>query len=200
MTGMTAEFFAPLVEMALRVAARCHREQTRKLSDLPYISHPAAVALILLKAGFDDDQVLAAALLHDVVEDTGYSREALAAEFPPPVVDYVMAISERKLDAAGQKRPWHDRKVEHIAQLKQAALPVRAIALADKLHNLSSILFDFERDGAKVWEKFFAPREKLLLHYRALVDAVDHGEPELNTLARACRELIQRLENAVPME
>jgi (p)ppGpp synthase/HD superfamily hydrolase len=92
MNGMTEELFSPLVERAMRVASCRHRGHNRKDSDLPYISHPASVALILRKAGFNDEQVLAAALLHDVVEDTEYSRESLAAEFPARVVEYVLAL------------------------------------------------------------------------------------------------------------
>ena len=197
MNGMPAKLFSPLVEQAMRVAARSHRDHSRKASDLPYISHPASVALMLLLAGFEDEHVLAAALLHDVVEDTDYPREALAAEFPAPVVEFVLALSERKLDAAGQKRSWQDRKTEHIEQLRHAALEVRAIALADKLHNLGAILFDLAREGENVWSRFSAPPERLLWHHDALVNAVDQGEPALKPLAEACREMIERLKSAV---
>ncbi len=100
------QLFSPLVERALRIAARAHHGQNRKQTDCPYIAHPAAVALILQRAGFDDDAILAAAVLHDVVEDTDYSAEQLAADFPQPVPEYVAALTERKFDAAGEKRPW----------------------------------------------------------------------------------------------
>ena len=200
MNGMPEELFSPLVERAMRVAARCHRDHTRKDSDLPYISHPAGVALILRKAGFDDEQVLAAALLHDVVEDTGYSPEELAAEFPAPVVEYVLALSERKLDAAGQKRPWRDRKREHLRSLQHTPLEVRAIALADKLHNLGTILLDLEHEGEAVWRRFSAPPESLVPHYRAFVDVAERGEAALQPLAEACRGMIARLERAIANE
>src|SRR5262249_7510334 len=103
-----ATFHSPLVERALRVAARAHRDQTRKGTDIPYLTDPAAVALILVRAGFDDEATLAAALLHDVVEDTDWPAERLRAEFPPQVLEYVSAVTERKLAADGSKRPWID--------------------------------------------------------------------------------------------
>ena len=92
---MNALFFSPVIERAMRLAVRCHRHQNRKLSDLPYISHPASVALILSQSGFGDEDVLAAALLHDVVEDTDCTLDELSALFPPKVAEYVAALTER---------------------------------------------------------------------------------------------------------
>ena len=79
---MSGLLFRPLVERAMRFAAKAHRHHHRKGSDLPYITHPAGAAMLLLKAGIDDDEILAAALLHDVVEDTEHTLEMLAADFP----------------------------------------------------------------------------------------------------------------------
>ncbi len=192
---MTSDaLFSPLLERAMQVAARMHRGQTRKQSDLPYISHPAAVAMILMKAGFTDDHLLAAALLHDVIEDTNCTAAELSAEFPEHVVGTVSALSERKRDESGAKRSWEDRKREHIEQLRGASFDARAIALADKLHNLGTIQCDLERDGPMVWERFNAPRDRLFWYYRTVVAAVNHGESELKLLADACREMIDRLE------
>lgn len=194
---MSAELISPLVERAMRVAAEQHRLQNRKSTKLPYISHPASVALILQRAGFDDENVLAAALLHDVVEDTGYSLEALRQKFPAKVVEYVMALSERKRDDKGQKRPWIDRKKEHIAHAPTAPLEARAILLADKLHNLFSIVFDLETHGAEVWGRFNAGPRDLLWYHREMVKAASHGDPRLEKLAAACTALIDRLEQSL---
>ena len=73
---MNGVLFSPLIERAMRVAACNHRHHHRKSSDLPYITHPAGVALILLRAGFDDEELLAAALLHDVVAVPETAAEA----------------------------------------------------------------------------------------------------------------------------
>src|SRR5262249_28728188 len=158
------------IERALRVAARAHREQTRKGTDIPYLTHPAAVALILLRAGFEDEATLAAALLHDVIEDTNYPAARLEAEFPAEVVAYVAAGTERKLASDGSKRPWIDRKREHLAQVEAGPVAVRAIALADKFHNLTTIVLDLDA-GEPVWERFNADRKQSLQHSSDLVDA-----------------------------
>jgi len=188
------QFTSDLVERALRLAARCHRDQHRKGSDLPYITHPIGVVLILMQAGFHDDQLLATALLHDVVEDTAYTTEQLATEFPSTVVDAVHHLTERKLDEQDNKRSWQDRKNEHLSQIEQAPLDVRAIVLADKLHNLSSMLYDLEA-GEDVWSRFGASPERVLWYHREMVARALGEAPSLIPLANACRGLISRLDS-----
>ena len=189
--------FSPLIERAMRVAARAHRHQHRKASDLPYITHPASVALILARAGFTDEAMLAAALLHDVVEDTGYHRDALAAEFPPLVVEYVDALSERKLDDSGRKRSWRDRKLDHIEEISRAPLAARAIELADKLHNLGTMLFDLDA-GETLWERFTSSPADLVWYHTEMIAAAAGSDEALAPLANECRELLGRLAARVP--
>jgi (p)ppGpp synthase/HD superfamily hydrolase len=184
--------FSPLVERAMRVAARCHREQTRKASDLPYLTHPASVAILLTKAGITDDAILAAALLHDVVEDTDCSLEELAAEFPPKVIEFVAALTEVKRDDAGQKRSWQDRKTDHLKHIAAASWEARAITLADKLHNLGTMLFDLESDPG-MWSRFNAPPDRLLWYYREMIAAAFQGEPQLTLLAEECSKCVEQL-------
>jgi (p)ppGpp synthase/HD superfamily hydrolase len=188
--------FSPLVEQAMRVAARAHRHQHRKASDLPYITHPASVALILARAGFTDDAILAAALLHDVVEDTSYTRAALA-EFPPRVVEYVDALSERKLDDSGRKRSWRDRKLDHIDEITRAPLAARAIELADKLHNLGTMLFDLDA-GETLWERFTSSPADMVWYHTEMIAAAAGSDEALAPLANECRELLERLAARVP--
>lgn len=190
-------FFSTLVEQALRVAARCHAGQTRKGCDVPYLTHPAAVALILAKAGFGDDAVLAAAILHDVVEDSEYSISELQRDFPPTVAAYVAALTERKKDEQGNKRDWESRKREHVEEVAAAPLPARAILLADKLHNLATMLYDIEH-GTDIWERFNAPYERIRWYYSAIVDAAAQHDAALAPLAEECRSLLARLEQRSP--
>lgn len=185
--------FSPLLERALRVAAESHREQHRKGTGLPYITHPVAVAMILQRTGFTEEPVLAAALLHDVVEDTDYTMERMRSEFAAPIPEIVAALTERKLDAAGKKRPWRDRKEEHLAHIATASVEARAIALADKLHNLKTIAFDLAA-GHDVWPRFNAPREDLLWYHRAMVEAAGTDDIRLAQLAAQCRDIIRQLE------
>lgn len=184
------------VEKAIRVSAAAHHGQLRKCSSLPYFSHPAAVALILIRAGFDDDDVISAAILHDTLEGTDVTVEQLHAEFPSRVCAIVEGASERKLDSNGETRSWIDRKREHIEHVRRATLEVRAVVLADKLHNLHSIAGDLERLES-VWSRFNAPKTDVLWYHDEIVSAAC-GEQEtsaldsrLASLADECRELIK---------
>ncbi|HTI49364.1 MAG TPA: HD domain-containing protein [Planctomycetaceae bacterium] len=186
--------YSPLIEQALRVAAQAHRRQLRKATDIPYFTHPAAVALILLQNGFLDDVILATALLHDVVEDTDFSLAQLQAAFPAPIPEYVAALTERKRASDGSMRPWLERKQESIKHLGNAPLAVRAVALADKLHNLSAMLCDLKA-GASVWDRFNAPRAQLLWYYRAVAEIAGTSDSRLVRLANQCRQCVCALES-----
>lgn len=190
--------FSPLIEHAIRVAARAHRHGLRKGGDIPYLSHSASVALLLERVGISDDHIIAAALLHDVVEDTAVTIADLACEFPPVVVELVEGLSERKLDTEGKMRPWHDRKRDHLEVVAKSAFGVRAIVLADKLHNLGTMAFDLEQ-GEPIWSRFNASRDDVLWYQQAMLDAADQGEPELVPLVAACQQFIERL-RALPLE
>src|SRR5262245_39145070 len=126
------------LERALRWAAVCHRDQVRKASDTPYVEHVMGVALILDRLGFAEEVVIAG-LLHDIVEDTSATLAEVEARFGLTVAEIVCHSSEIKTDAAGRKRPWIDRKRDHLEALRQAPVEARAVVLADKLHNLISI-------------------------------------------------------------
>ncbi len=184
--------FSPLIEHAIRVAARAHRDDLRKGSDIPYLSHSASVALLLERVGISDDHIIAAALLHDVVEDTAVTIEDLARDFPPNVVELVEGLSERKLDTEGKRRPWHDRKRDHLEVVATSPFGVRAVVLADKLHNLGTMVFDLEQ-GEPIWSRFNASREDILWYQQAMLTAADQGEPELVPLVAACQQFIERL-------
>ncbi len=179
----------------MRLAADAHRSQTRKGTDIPYITHPCAVAMILLRAGFNDDQLLAAALLHDVVEDTDFTKDELRTQFPPRVCELVAAMTERKLDSQGQKRPWRIRKQEHLEHLRYASSEILALALADKLHNLSTIQFDLST-GVNVWGRFNAPRDELLGYYRAVAELVDLDSTDDSRVLQLADE-VRRLLDAI---
>lgn len=184
--------FSPLVERALRLAASYHLGQARKGGTVPYITHPCAMAILLQRFGFDDDELIAAALLHDVVEDTSCTLDDLTAEFPEAVVEIVAALSERKLDDEGAKRAWRDRKLEHIEHIKSASFPARIVVLADKLHNLMSIHYDLQA-GEDVWSRFNAPQADVVWYNQAMIDAACQDDERLIPLANACRETLNIL-------
>ena len=198
--------YSPLVEKALRVAANAHRHQTRKASDLPYFQHPASVVLILARCGYDCDELLSAAVLHDTIEDTDCTLESLMGGFPEAVVRLVQECTERKTDESGVALPWRVRKKAHIDLMRAASTPGRAIVLADKLHNLGSMVFDLER-GEEIWHRFNASPTDIIWYHREIVTAAIDVTPQdrasaiahkLDRLAAECRYLITRLEASIP--
>ncbi len=190
---MRSDGMTPRLEQAMRWSAVCHRGQTRKGSDTPYFEHAAAVGLILDRAGFDEDVVIAG-LLHDVVEDTPATFEDVVARFGPVVCEIVRQCSEVKLDGEGRKRPWIDRKRDHLAALVGAPTATWAVILADKLHNLISIELDLD-EGRPVWSQFNAERSQVLWYYRATVTACALDDPRVAGLAGACRVVLARIES-----
>lgn len=178
-----------VVEQAFRFAARAHRDHFRKASDLPYVVHPAAVSMLLQKSGFDDPEILAAALLHDTVEDTDASIEDVAREFTDRVAQLVSAVTEEKRDDAGRKRSWEERKQLHIDHLCKAESDVCAIVLADKLHNLYSMLFDLNA-GEELWQRFGASKERIEWYHSSMIDAVVRDDERLQRLAADCRRVL----------
>jgi hypothetical protein len=191
MEGRCALFSLPL-ERALRWAADCHQGQFRRGSDAPYIEHPVAVALILDRLGFAEDVVIAG-LLHDVVEDSPATFEQVEERFGSAVAETVRHCSEIKADAVGRKRPWVDRKRDHLAALAEAPAAARAVILADKLHNLRSIELDL-LDGHPVWPLFNAPRDQVLWYYRTTIEQLGHGDPRILILADAGRQALDAIE------
>jgi (p)ppGpp synthase/HD superfamily hydrolase len=183
--------YSPFVERAMRLAATAHLAQRRKGTDIPYLTHLASVALILSRGGFDDDEVLAAALLHDAVEDTQLTADEIRDGFGDRVASLVVAVSETKRDEDGVALPWRHRKQEHVARLRSEPVEARAITLADKIHNVGTLLDDLSEDPT-AWSRFnTAPAEQLWYH-DAVIESIGE-EPQLAQLKGEYRELLNRL-------
>ncbi len=192
---MARALMTPRLDLALRQAAYWHRAQTRKATGIPYIQHPVAVAMIVDRLGFDEDVVIAA-LLHDVVEDTEATFQDVASEFGDPVASLVRDLSEEKTDAQGRKRPWADRKRDHLEALSRASVPARAVALADKLHNLTSMQADLagNADPNVFWSRFNAPKADIFRQYLVSIDLLAQGDPVLEQLGADCRRVLAEVE------
>ncbi|REJ37683.1 MAG: phosphohydrolase [Bacillota bacterium] len=149
---------------AVEFAIRAHGGQTRKGKDVPYITHPLAVALSLARAGCAEDVVIAG-LLHDVVEDTSVTLEEVRDHFGPAVAEIVAACSEDK------RLPWEERKARMLETLTHAPLAVKLVACADKLHNIRDLRADYEQVGDRVWDRFNRGRQHQEWYYRGLLDA-----------------------------
>jgi (p)ppGpp synthase/HD superfamily hydrolase len=133
-----------------------------------------------------------AGLLHDAVEDTEATISDIRDEFGPAIAEMVAHCSEVKSDASGAQRPWIDRKRDHIEALSVASVESRAIALADKLHNLISIEYDLT-DGRPVWSLFNAGRDEVLWYYRTCIDRYGADDPELAGLVAECHRVLERV-------
>jgi len=136
-----------IVEKAVRVAVEAHKNQTRKGDDQPYIIHPVMVALKLAKHNFPDE-VIAAALTHDVLEDTDYPEEELRKELGDEVLEIVKDVTN------DQSLPWEEKKKRYVETVRNASEGAKAVALADKIHNLESLLIAYEEQGPALWKRF----------------------------------------------
>lgn len=190
---------SPVVENAIRVAAEAHKSQKRKSSGIPYIAHPMGVCLILVKAGFHEESILAAAVLHDVVEDTPLTFADLEPAFSEEILQYVREMTEEKESQDGGKRSWHDRKRDHIEVMQQASLGARAIELADKLHNLEAMLFDLQtEDRAEFWGHFGASPAEIVQYYQSMIAAAGQSDERLQSLVNNCLARLDKLQKHLP--
>lgn len=144
-----------IVEQATQIAVDAHRDQRRKTDDTPYVAHPLAVARILDKAGFSD-VVVVAGIVHDVLEDTSVTEQELRNKLGDEIVDIVTAVSEDK------NLEWEARKEQYVQQVANASEGTRAVSVADKIHNLKSLVDGYNTQGSAIWQKFNRGKEKKL--------------------------------------
>lgn len=144
-----------LIEKAAKIAIIAHAEQTRKDKETPYIIHPFMVSFMLVKYGFSDT-VIASALVHDVLEDTDFSEGQLRKELGDDVVNIVKMVSEDK------SLSWEDRKKAYIERIGRSSEDVKAVSIADKIHNLQNMLDSYEEKGPEFWKNFNRGKEQQL--------------------------------------
>jgi (p)ppGpp synthase/HD superfamily hydrolase len=171
-----------LIEKAIITATKAHDKQYRKNTMIPYIIHPYAVGMILMKYGCKDELV-AAGLLHDTVEDTDLTLEDIEKEFGHSVAEIVEGCTE-----PDKKLSWEERKEHTLAELKTASLDIRLVACADKIHNIRSIRDDLMEHGESVWNRFKRGKIKQEWYYKGLVVSLGYGSRF---------ELLERLEEEV---
>ena len=177
------------LEEALGYAARVHRDQVRKGSSVPYVTHLLAVAAIVGENGGTEEEVIAA-LLHDAPEDRG--GEARLAEIRERFGDEVADIVAGNTDTfEDPKPPWRERKEAYVAHVAHAPRSVRLVSAADKLHNARSVLADLRSLGEDLWPRFNGGKEGTLWYYRALVEAFEAAgsNPIVEELDRVVGEL-----------
>ncbi|MCC8182247.1 MAG: HD domain-containing protein [Clostridiales bacterium] len=143
-----------ILEEAVLFATQAHSGAVRKGSSVPYILHPLEAAAIAATIT-EDQTVLAAAVLHDVVEDTPCTLEQLEARFGPEVASLVAAETEDKRPGQAPEDSWRIRKEEAVRRLRQdPRREVKIVALGDKLSNLRSMYQALRREGDALWTRF----------------------------------------------
>lgn len=140
-------------QQAKNFATKAHKGQQRKNAQIPYITHPIRVAE-RLESIQASDELICAAYLHDVVEDTPYEIEDIEHQFGPRVADLVAAHTEDK------SKSWQERKQHTIDIIKSAEIEVKYLIVADRLDNLLDLEKDLQQIGKHVWGNFNAPYEK----------------------------------------
>ena len=175
---MTTTGYSDRINHALAFAAKHHDQQVRKGTRLPYLTHPANVAIILTRYQ-QDDEVVVAGILHDVIEDCvreAYSREMLKQrigdKFGIDVLDTVLAVTHRRIDDDGIELSSDERRDDYVQRLEHASESARWVCAGDKLHNASTVLADLRRtiDPSSVWSRFNGGREATVRWYRRVFD------------------------------
>jgi (p)ppGpp synthase/HD superfamily hydrolase len=180
-----------MVEAAVRLAARGHYHQFRKRDrqgqtplppgnplpedHIPYITHLMGTVAILARVGARDE-VLAAAVLHDYLEDVPDpdGRARIVEKTNTQVLDLVLAVTEDKRPGLNRGETWHIRKKENLDTVASMPSDAALIKAADALHNLLSLEIDLAEapDPQAVWGRFNAPKEHQLWYFKSTLDAV----------------------------
>jgi (p)ppGpp synthase/HD superfamily hydrolase len=191
--------FTDNVERAINLSAIHHIPHTRIGLNTPYITHPFAVALIVSNYSHDED-VICAALMHDVIEDAeGYNFDLLEKDFNPRVVTIVRHVTEDKTgsDTIDKLRAnWDLRKQKYLDGLRSAPQESLLISAADSLHNLRSLLETHRLHGDTFWKSFGASLDKKMILYGKIVSLMEKclysplSKELRQTYEQACRMLL----------
>jgi GTP pyrophosphokinase len=154
---------------AMIYAHQVHRHQRRKGTGIPYVAHVLGVAALAMEYGADEDEAIAA-LLHDAAEDGGgeATLAEIRAQFGDRVGDIVLGCSDSLVEDPEDKLPWQERKENYLAHLENASASVCLVSAADKLHNVRSIIRDYQEHGEDIWERFQGRRDGTVWYYETV--------------------------------
>jgi len=186
--------YSETIQRAVRFSIKTHevyQKQKRKGKDVPYITHPLIVGLILSRAGADEDTVVAG-ILHDTIEDSTpekkVTRGMIAERFGENVAELVESVTETH-----KNLPWSERKAQALERIQTFSRPSLLVKSADVISNTSETLDDYRRDGDAVFARFNA-KEKLFQHYLRVIIAIIERWPE-NPLIEDLRESARKLQS-----
>ena len=160
-----------LVSEAIAFAVKAHDGMRRRKSDAPYVLHPMEVGVIV-GTMTDKQEVIAAGILHDVVEDAGITMETIGETFGARVMELVASETENKREELPPEETWRVRKEESLEKLRTTDDPdVLMLWIGDKLSNIRAIYRDFVVEGDAVWEKFHQSDIKVQAwYYRSIME------------------------------
>lgn len=157
-----------LLDRAIVFAVKAHHNSERRGKGFPYIVHPME-AVEIVATITPDQELLAAAALHDTIEDTDVTMEQIRAEFGDRIANLVQAESDHFVEGVSEAESWHDRKQAAIDRLAAAPHDAKIVALGDKLSNMRAIWRDYQVKGDGLWEIFHVTdKASHEWHYRGL--------------------------------
>ncbi|MBP3201715.1 MAG: HD domain-containing protein [Lachnospiraceae bacterium] len=161
------------LDKAISFAVKAHSGVERRGKAFPYIVHPME-AMAIVATYTNDQEMLAAAALHDVVEDTEYTEDDIRKEFGDRVAKLVASESDIVVGNKSESESWAERKKFAIDRLKKLDRDGKIVAIGDKLSNARAMLQDYESIGEELWNKFHVTDPKLhKWHYEGLRDSLD---------------------------
>lgn len=195
--------YSDRINHAFAFAAKHHDRQVRKGTRLPYLTHPANVAVILTRYGCDED-IVVAGILHDVIEDCvreGWSREMLeeriSSKFGSDVLNTVLGVTRRRSDDNGVDFSREEARADYLERLALASESARWVCAADKVHNAGTILADLRRtiDPDTVWGRFNGGRDGVKQWYRDVYNRLAELGFDGSVMSELAR-IVEELESA----
>lgn len=182
------------IQNAIYFSVKTHevyQKQKRKGKDVPYITHPLIVGLVLARAGASED-VVVAGILHDTIEDSTdekkVTKEMIAERFGERVAELVDAVTEKDRGLG-----WHARKEAALEEIKKFGPDALLLKSGDVVGNLTEMIGDYEREGEATFERFHAPKAQMLQHAILVIDTILAGWAE-NPLREDLEAVRGRLE------
>ena len=161
-----------LLDRAIIFAVQAHHNTERRGKGFPYIVHPME-AVEIVATITPDQELLAAAALHDTIEDTDVTVEDIRREFGDRVAELVHAESDQFTEGVSEEESWHDRKQAAIDRLRDASHDAKIVAIGDKLSNMRAIYRDYQMIGDDLWNIFHVKdKASHEWHYRGLADSL----------------------------
>jgi (p)ppGpp synthase/HD superfamily hydrolase len=199
-TESTADDKFSKLSEAFAFAAFEHRQQLRKSTDIPYISHLMSVSALIMEHGGDMDQAIAG-LFHDIIEDANpptripYIRSEILSRFGERVLGLVEGCTDGEPNHEGKKPAWKQRKEAYLSRLEGKPEDLLLVSCCDKLHNARAILTDALTHGDKVFDRFTASKEETIWYYGRLADVFTRRllNPRGKVAARELSDVVTRL-------